>query len=62
MQLRTPKEVTTEEYNEFYKMTFNEYLEPLASSHFTTEVKANALCSLDSLQSSWLCIDGFYCH
>lgn len=35
--LRNPKEVTTEEYNEFYKLTFNEYLEPLASSHFTTE-------------------------
>lgn len=38
MQLRNPKEVTTEEYNEFYKKTFNDYLEPLASSHFTTEV------------------------
>ncbi|KAF8391665.1 hypothetical protein HHK36_023972 [Tetracentron sinense] len=37
MQLRNPKEVTTEEYNEFYKKTFNEYLDPLASSHFTTE-------------------------
>ncbi|KAL9251299.1 Heat shock protein 90-6, mitochondrial-like protein [Drosera capensis] len=35
--LRTPREVTTEEYNEFYKKTFNDYLEPLASSHFTTE-------------------------
>nr|AXM43902.1 heat shock protein 90-6 [Cucurbita moschata] len=35
--LRNPKEVSTEEYNEFYKNTFNEYLEPLASSHFTTE-------------------------
>ncbi|KAK4714023.1 hypothetical protein R3W88_019930 [Solanum pinnatisectum] len=35
--LRSPKEVTKEEYNEFYKKTFNEYLEPLASSHFTTE-------------------------
>ncbi|XP_026438292.1 heat shock protein 90-6, mitochondrial-like isoform X1 [Papaver somniferum] len=35
--LRNPKEVTTEEYNDFYKQTFNEYLEPLASSHFTTE-------------------------
>ncbi|TKY57482.1 heat shock protein 90 [Spatholobus suberectus] len=35
--LRNPKEVTKEEYNEFYKKTFNEYLEPLASSHFTTE-------------------------
>lgn len=35
--LRSPKEVSKEEYNEFYKNTFNEYLEPLASSHFTTE-------------------------
>ncbi|XAR68180.1 hypothetical protein NMG60_11003220 [Bertholletia excelsa] len=35
--LRNPKDVSTEEYNEFYKKTFNEYLEPLASSHFTTE-------------------------
>ncbi|WCJ37404.1 Heat shock protein 90 [Euphorbia peplus] len=35
--LRNPKEVSTEEYNDFYKQTFNEYLEPLASSHFTTE-------------------------
>jgi Hsp90 protein len=37
-QLRSPKEVTTQEYNEFYRNTFNEYLDPLASSHFTTEV------------------------
>ncbi|XP_057526682.1 heat shock protein 90-6, mitochondrial [Amaranthus tricolor] len=35
--LRNPKEVTTEEYNEFYRNTFNEYLDPLASTHFTTE-------------------------
>ncbi|XP_074272654.1 heat shock protein 90-6, mitochondrial [Silene latifolia] len=35
--LRNPKEVTTEEYNEFYRKAFNEYLNPLASSHFTTE-------------------------
>ncbi|ESQ49252.1 hypothetical protein EUTSA_v10020096mg [Eutrema salsugineum] len=35
--LRNSKEVTTEEYNEFYRKTFNEYLDPLASSHFTTE-------------------------
>ncbi|XP_010657447.1 heat shock protein 90-6, mitochondrial isoform X1 [Vitis vinifera] len=35
--LRNPKEVSTEEYNEFYKKAFNEYLDPLASSHFTTE-------------------------
>ncbi|KAL0409771.1 UNVERIFIED_CONTAM: Heat shock protein 90-6, mitochondrial [Sesamum radiatum] len=37
-ELRNPKEVTTEEDNELYKKTFNEYLEPLASSHFTIEV------------------------
>lgn len=37
MWLRSPKDVTTEEYNEFYKKTFDEYLDPLASSHFTTE-------------------------
>ncbi|EEE53305.1 hypothetical protein OsJ_36277 [Oryza sativa Japonica Group] len=35
--LRNPREVSTEEYNEFYKKTFNEYMDPLASSHFTTE-------------------------
>ncbi|GJT54503.1 heat shock protein 89.1 [Tanacetum coccineum] len=35
--LRNPKEVTTQEYNEFYRKAFNEYLDPLASSHFTTE-------------------------
>ncbi|KAG6570938.1 Heat shock protein 90-6, mitochondrial, partial [Cucurbita argyrosperma subsp. sororia] len=35
--LRNPKEVSTEEYNEFYRKTSNEYLDPLASSHFTTE-------------------------
>ncbi|KAG6528413.1 heat shock protein 90-6, mitochondrial-like [Zingiber officinale] len=35
--LRNPKDVTTEEYNAFYRMTFDEYVDPLASSHFTTE-------------------------
>ncbi|XP_020588422.1 heat shock protein 90-6, mitochondrial-like [Phalaenopsis equestris] len=35
--LRSPKDVTTDDYNEFYKKTFNEYVDPLASSHFTTE-------------------------
>lgn len=39
MQLRNPKEVSKEDYNEFYKKTFNDYIEPLASSHFTTEVE-----------------------
>ncbi|KAG7010777.1 Heat shock protein 90-6, mitochondrial, partial [Cucurbita argyrosperma subsp. argyrosperma] len=37
VELRNPKEVSTEEYNEFYRKTSNEYLDPLASSHFTTE-------------------------
>lgn len=35
--MRNSKEVTVEEYNEFYKKTFNEYMDPLACSHFTTE-------------------------
>lgn len=35
--LRNPKEVSKEDYTEFYKTTFNEYLEPLASTHFPTE-------------------------
>lgn len=60
MQLRNPKEVSTEEYNEFYKKTFNEYLDPLASSHFTTEVISCAyldtsLCCLALLSAIYLC-------
>ncbi|MED6198240.1 hypothetical protein PIB30_064260 [Stylosanthes scabra] len=35
--MRNPKEVEKDEYNEFYKKTFNEFLEPLAYTHFTTE-------------------------
>ncbi|CAM8881397.1 unnamed protein product [Rhodiola kirilowii] len=35
--MRNPKEVEKEEYNEFYKKTFNEFLDPLAYAHFTTE-------------------------
>ncbi|KAJ1412073.1 Ribosomal protein S5 domain 2-type fold [Sesbania bispinosa] len=35
--MRSPKEVEKDEYNEFYKKTFNEFLEPLAYTHFTTE-------------------------
>ncbi|GMP53699.1 hypothetical protein CsSME_00019088 [Camellia sinensis var. sinensis] len=50
--LRNPKDVTTEEYNEFYKKTFNEYLEPLASSHFTTEV----------MMARWSSGPYFTCH
>ncbi|CAN6826605.1 unnamed protein product [Brassica oleracea] len=27
------------EYNEFYRITFKKYLNPLASPHFTTEAR-----------------------
>uniref|UniRef100_A0A2P2KRF8 Uncharacterized protein MANES_14G091600 n=1 Tax=Rhizophora mucronata TaxID=61149 RepID=A0A2P2KRF8_RHIMU len=35
--MRNPKEVEKEDYHEFYKKTFNEFLDPLAYTHFTTE-------------------------
>ncbi|XP_059648700.1 heat shock protein 90-5, chloroplastic [Cornus florida] len=35
--MRNPKEVEKDEYHEFYKKTFNEFLDPLAYAHFTTE-------------------------
>lgn len=35
--MRSAKEVAKEEYNEFYKKTFNEFLDPLGHTHFTTE-------------------------
>lgn len=35
--MRNPKEVASEEYNEFYKKAFNEFLDPLTYTHFTTE-------------------------
>lgn len=37
--LQNSKEVTTMEYNEFYRITFKKYLNPLASPHFTTEAR-----------------------
>ncbi|VAI33366.1 unnamed protein product [Triticum turgidum subsp. durum] len=37
--MRNPKEVEETEYNEFYKKAFNEFLDPLAHAHFTTEVR-----------------------
>lgn len=36
--MRSTKEVSKEEYNEFYKKTFNEFLDPLGYTHFNTEV------------------------
>ncbi|PPD67772.1 hypothetical protein GOBAR_DD35351 [Gossypium barbadense] len=35
--MRNPKEVEKDEYNEFYKKTFNEFLDPLGNTHFTIE-------------------------
>ncbi|KAF8378528.1 hypothetical protein HHK36_029871 [Tetracentron sinense] len=35
--MRNPKEVEKDGYHEFYKKTFNEFLDPLAYTHFTTE-------------------------
>ncbi|EOY01559.1 Chaperone protein htpG family protein isoform 2 [Theobroma cacao] len=35
--MRSPKEVEKDEYHEFYKKTFNEFLDPLGYTHFTTE-------------------------
>ncbi|KAL3824011.1 hypothetical protein ACJIZ3_020040 [Penstemon smallii] len=35
--MRNPKEVEKDQYQEFYKKTFNEFLDPLAHAHFTTE-------------------------
>ncbi|KAF9623576.1 hypothetical protein IFM89_003366 [Coptis chinensis] len=35
--MRSPKEVEKADYQEFYKMAFNEFLDPQAYTHFTTE-------------------------
>ncbi|KAI4357947.1 hypothetical protein L6164_001861 [Bauhinia variegata] len=35
--MRNSKEVEKDEYYEFYKKAFNEFLEPIAYTHFTTE-------------------------
>ncbi|XVE85676.1 hypothetical protein DITRI_Ditri17bG0109900 [Diplodiscus trichospermus] len=35
--MRNPKEVEKDEYHEFYKKTFNEFMDPVAYTHFTTE-------------------------
>eukprot|EP00271_Cylindrocystis_brebissonii_P009075 TRINITY_DN23695_c0_g1_i1.p1 TRINITY_DN23695_c0_g1~~TRINITY_DN23695_c0_g1_i1.p1 ORF type:complete len:825 (-),score=228.27 TRINITY_DN23695_c0_g1_i1:585-3059(-) len=35
--MRSTKEVAKEEYNEFFKTTFKEFIDPLAYTHFVTE-------------------------
>ncbi|CAF2204617.1 unnamed protein product [Brassica napus] len=42
--LRDSKDVTTVEYNEFYRITLNTYMEPLTSPHFTTEIHGEGWC------------------
>ncbi|KAK6133956.1 hypothetical protein DH2020_032297 [Rehmannia glutinosa] len=37
IEMRNPKEVEKDQYQEFYKKTFNEFLDPIAYTHFTTE-------------------------
>jgi heat shock protein beta len=34
-----PEEVPSEEYNEFYKKAFNEFMDPLTYTHFITKDK-----------------------
>nr|GEW43416.1 hypothetical protein [Tanacetum cinerariifolium] len=36
-KMRNPKEIEQDQYNEFYKKTFNKFLDPLAHTNFTTE-------------------------
>ena len=45
MQMRNPKEVTEEEYHTFYKSTFKEYMDPMAYTHFSAEVRLLPLLS-----------------
>lgn len=35
--LRSPKDVSAETYNDFFKQTFSEFLDPLAHVHFNVE-------------------------
>eukprot|EP00192_Tetraselmis_astigmatica_P006915 CAMPEP_0117671480 /NCGR_PEP_ID=MMETSP0804-20121206/13356_1 /TAXON_ID=1074897 /ORGANISM="Tetraselmis astigmatica, Strain CCMP880" /LENGTH=790 /DNA_ID=CAMNT_0005479943 /DNA_START=52 /DNA_END=2424 /DNA_ORIENTATION=+ len=35
--VRSPREVTDEEYNEFFRTTFKEFMPPLAKNHFNVE-------------------------
>eukprot|EP00850_Spirogloea_muscicola_P011877 SM000075S21966 [mRNA] locus=s75:335751:343270:+ [translate_table: standard] len=35
--MRSPKDVAAEDYNSFFKNTFQEFLDPMAYTHFTTE-------------------------
>lgn len=36
--MRSPKDVEKKDYDEFFKSTFKEFMEPAAYSHFKTEV------------------------
>lgn len=49
--MRSPKDIEKDEYNEFYKKTFNEFMEPLAHAHFTTEACYEFCLSQDETMS-----------
>ncbi|EIE19325.1 heat shock protein Hsp90 [Coccomyxa subellipsoidea C-169] len=57
---RTPKEIEQAEYNNFFKTTFREFLEPLAQSHFNVEgtIEFSALLFVPGMapfeQQDWL--------
>ncbi|CAL9005046.1 unnamed protein product, partial [Prunus brigantina] len=38
LHMWNPKETEKDEYHEFYKKTFSGFLDPVAYTHFTTEV------------------------
>ena len=52
LQMRSPKEVQKEEYYEFYKKTFSDFLDPIGYTHFTTEVPKGYGCTVWIMLSS----------
>lgn len=46
---RNPKDVSDEAYNEFFKQTFSEFLDPLAHLHFNVEVRVRCAAHLMSV-------------
>jgi hypothetical protein len=42
VQMRSPRDLEKTEYDDFFKSTFKEFMEPAAYSHFKTEVRKGA--------------------
>jgi HSP90 family molecular chaperone len=40
--MRSPRDLEKTEYDDFFKSTFKEFMEPAAYSHFKTEVRKGA--------------------